>query len=350
MFARSFNLSSFKLTSALLVQEWRVQQFRTFIVTASPVIDPVQWKPTTPPADLLDQPGVFKKFPKELALSCSGCGFLGSYHFGVMMSFQKHAKELLSRVTRFAGASAGSLVATLMVVAPDKMEEGLNQLYEMADELVKLKLGALTPGYFLSERLASVVNRHLPEDVSGADGRLFISLTRQKDKTNRLVSKYPSREYLALCLNASCFIPIYRPATTPCRPLWTTRFVWGLDGQERGERAQKLEAPGRIALPPCIDGGFTNNLPLFDDLPTVTISPFAGSAMIAPRDHNRFQWELHFGTQGMRVNLQNVMRGAHSLFPPTREILQAYYELGHRDAMKFLLNNGILERTEGTEV
>ncbi|KAI6227259.1 Patatin-like phospholipase domain-containing protein 4 [Aphelenchoides fujianensis] len=319
-----FNLSSFKLTSALLVQEWRVQQFRTFIVAASPVIDPVQWKPTTPPADLLDQPGVFKKFPKELALSCSGCGFLGSYHFGVMMSFQKHAKELLSRVTRFAGASAGSLVATLMVVAPDKMEEGLNQLYEMADELVKLKLGALTPGYFLSERLASVVNCHLPEDVSGADGRLFISLTRQKDKTNRMISKYPSREYLALCLNASCFIPIYSSGYYAVPPV--------VDDE------------------PCIDGGFTNNLPLFDDLPTVTISPFAGSAMIAPRDQNRFQWELHFGTQGMRVNLQNVMRGAHSLFPPTREILQAYYELGHRDAMKFLLNNGILERTEGTEV
>lgn len=79
----------------------------------------------------------------------------------------------------------------------------------MADELHRLPLGALSPGFFLAERLGTIVNRYLPEDVSHADNRLFISITRQKDKSNRLVSHYTNKEYLARCLGASCFIPIY---------------------------------------------------------------------------------------------------------------------------------------------
>ncbi|KAI6204604.1 Patatin-like phospholipase domain-containing protein 4 [Aphelenchoides besseyi] len=296
---------------------------------------------TTPPVD----PDAPKKPPtdktdlqtKEVALSCSGCGFLGTYHFGVMIAFQKNGKDLLSRVTRFAGASAGSLIATLMVLAPDKLEDGLNQMYEMADELHALRLGALTPGYFLSERLFSVVNRHLPDDVSEANDRLFISLTRQKDKANLIVSNFPSRvspqfltvfillqEYLALCLNASCFIPIYSSGYYAIPPV--------------------------IDQEPCIDGGYTNNLPVFDDMQTITISPFSGSAIIAPQDENRFEWQLTLGTQIMKINMQNLTRGAHSLFPPTRTVLKAYYEMGFRDGLKFLMDNDLLERDEGTEV
>lgn len=79
----------------------------------------------------------------------------------------------------------------------------------MADELHRLPLGALSPGFFLAERLGTIVNRYLPEDVSHADNRLYISITKQKDKSNRLVSHYPTKEYLAQCLGASCFIPMY---------------------------------------------------------------------------------------------------------------------------------------------
>jgi hypothetical protein len=61
----------------------------------------------------------------------------------------------------------------------------------------------------LSERLGTIVNRYLPDDVTPANNKLFISLTRQKDKTNRLISQYPTKDYLARCLGASCFIPMY---------------------------------------------------------------------------------------------------------------------------------------------
>lgn len=33
-----------------------------------------------------------KQLPKEVAISCSGCGFLGTYHFGVMICFQRSAQ------------------------------------------------------------------------------------------------------------------------------------------------------------------------------------------------------------------------------------------------------------------
>lgn len=36
--------------------------------------------------------GVSNRLPNEFALSFSGCGFLGTYHFGVMICFQKNAK------------------------------------------------------------------------------------------------------------------------------------------------------------------------------------------------------------------------------------------------------------------
>lgn len=103
------------------------------------------------------------KLPKEVAISCSGwlssylhcldyfCSFqwfFGDLSFRCHDLFSKECKglscldifqsvfitfqELLSRVTRFAGASAGSLVSTLMVLSPDSLEDGLRQMYDVS--------------------------------------------------------------------------------------------------------------------------------------------------------------------------------------------------------------------------
>lgn len=45
-----------------------------------------------------------------------------------------------------------------------------------------------------------------------------------------------------------------------------------------------------------------------------------------------------------------MIRGAQALFPPNLEILRNYYEMGQRDAMKFLLDVGVLERQLGDAV
>ena len=86
----------------------------------------------------------------------------------------------MSQVTRVAGASVGSLVATLTVLCPEKLEESLALLYEVADELNSMTFGALTPGFYLNERIAGIAQRYLPEDISPAQNKLYISLTRNR--------------------------------------------------------------------------------------------------------------------------------------------------------------------------
>ncbi|KAI6192354.1 Patatin-like phospholipase domain-containing protein 4 [Aphelenchoides bicaudatus] len=240
----------------------------------------------------------------------------GNLSFWCNALFPKKCKgSSLKSHTFCRRSSAGSLISTLMVLAPDTLEDALQQM---------LPLGALSPGFFLAERLGTIVDRYLPTDVSPAKNRLYISITRQKDRKNRIVSSYPNRDYLARCLSASCFIPMYSSGY--------------------------YAAPPRIDDEPYIDGGYSNNLPIFDDIPTITVSPFSGSAMIGPQDRNIFEWRMTLGAQSMKVNMQNIVRGAHSLFPPTSNVLHAYYEMGYRDGLKFLLNNGLLERGEGTEL
>ncbi|VDO46196.1 unnamed protein product [Onchocerca flexuosa] len=58
----------------------------------------------------------------DIALSFSGCGFLGVYHFGVLQELNRDGKALMKRVKRCAGASAGSLAAALWTFLPDDAE------------------------------------------------------------------------------------------------------------------------------------------------------------------------------------------------------------------------------------
>ncbi|KAK6055979.1 hypothetical protein COOONC_06516 [Cooperia oncophora] len=111
---------------------------------------------------------------------------------------------------------------------------------------------------------------------------------------------------------ASCYIPMYSMGYGADPPV--------IDGQE------------------YIDGGYTNNLPDFEDVRTITISPFSGNAEISPSDNeNYFDWKMTVCNQTMNVNLQNIVRGAQALFPPSREVLEGYYEAGFKDAFRFLI-------------
>lgn len=59
---------------------------------------------------------------KHINLSFAACGFLGIYHLGAASALCRHGKKLLKEVKAFAGASAGSLVATVLLTAPEKIE------------------------------------------------------------------------------------------------------------------------------------------------------------------------------------------------------------------------------------
>lgn len=57
-----------------------------------------------------------------LNLSFAACGFLGIYHLGAAGAFLRHGDKLLGSLGACAGASAGALVAAVMITAPEKLE------------------------------------------------------------------------------------------------------------------------------------------------------------------------------------------------------------------------------------
>ncbi len=66
-----------------------------------------------------------------------------------------------------------------------------------------------------------------------------------------------------------------------------------------------------LSLQEYIDGGYSNNLPIFDDMETISISPFSGSAIIAPRDSSYFdgtvfEWKMRIGNQQLKVNFDGI--------------------------------------------
>uniref|UniRef100_A0A8R1IPE1 PNPLA domain-containing protein n=1 Tax=Caenorhabditis japonica TaxID=281687 RepID=A0A8R1IPE1_CAEJA len=145
----------------------------------------------------------------KIALSFSGSGFLGAYNFGAAKRLMQEDTKIAKKVDRFAGASAGSLVAAILVLAPEKIDASVETLYAMADEVNSKPFGAMTPGYYLNEELVKIVDDFLPKDVSRAEGTLHVSVTKLKTWENLIISRFDSREHLIKCLLASCYIPMY---------------------------------------------------------------------------------------------------------------------------------------------
>ncbi|CAJ0583440.1 unnamed protein product, partial [Mesorhabditis spiculigera] len=216
---------------------------------------------------------------KEVALSLSGCGFLGTYHIGAAVCLFRHGKMLMSKVKRIGGASAGSLVAALLVLHPERLHKGLATFYQMAIELHSLPMGALTPKYVLQDRLLQIVDDHIPNDISPAQNRLMVSLTSYEGKQNKLISKFHDRTHLIETLLASCYIP-----------------------------------------------GYSN----------ADIAPIDPAPWIYPMTFD-------FGKHLILANARNLVRGKHALFPPPLDQLRSYYKQGFTDAHTFLKVNKLTD-------
>ncbi|XP_067417107.1 patatin-like phospholipase domain-containing protein 4 isoform X2 [Emydura macquarii macquarii] len=147
---------------------------------------------------------------KHLNLSFAACGFLGIYHLGAASALYRHGKKLLKVVKAFAGASAGSLVATVLLTMPENIEECEAFTYKFAEEIRKLYFGAVTPGYDFMTRLRGGIESFLPSNAHEiAENRLYVSITNTKNGKNYLVSNFASREDLIKVLLASSFVPVY---------------------------------------------------------------------------------------------------------------------------------------------
>ncbi|KAM7177457.1 patatin-like phospholipase domain-containing protein 4 isoform 2-T5 [Macrochelys suwanniensis] len=300
---------------------------------------------------------------KHLNLSFAACGFLGIYHLGAASALCRHGKKLLKVVKAFAGASAGSLVATVLLTMPENIEfrtavlnpgsvapwgsmsrllevrepqalvprgaeapspwaelEGSSEeceefTYKFAEEIRKLYFGAVTPGYDFMTRLRAGIESFLPSNAHEiAENRLYVSITNTKNGKNYLVSNFASREDLIKVLLASSFVPVYA----------------GIKAVEyKGEK--------------WIDGGLTNGLPILPVGRTVTVSPFSGRLDICPQDKGHVDLYVKVAKQDLMLSVANLVRLNQALFPPSQKKMESLYQNGFDDAVHFLLKENWFE-------
>ncbi|XP_051560609.1 patatin-like phospholipase domain-containing protein 4 isoform X1 [Myxocyprinus asiaticus] len=187
-------------------------------------------------------------------LSFAAAGFLGVYHLGAIEAILRHGDKLLSSLKGCAGASAGSLVATIMITAPDKLQHCKEFTYRFARNVRRQRFGAVTPGYDFMLELREGIEEILPPNAHQlANERVHVSVTHSKTLKNTIVSNFTSREDLIQVLLASCFVPVYAGV----KPVEFQGQKW-------------------------IDGGFTDSLPILPMGRTITVSPFSGPQDISP--------------------------------------------------------------------
>lgn len=65
-----------------------------------------------------------------------------------------------------------------------------------------------------------------------------------------------------------------------------------------------------------VDGGISDNLPLYELKNTITVSPFSGESDICPQDSSTNIHELRVTNTSIQFNLRNLYRLSKALFPP----------------------------------
>ncbi|XP_075873597.1 patatin-like phospholipase domain-containing protein 4 [Nelusetta ayraudi] len=242
-----------------------------------------------------------------LNLSFCAAGFLGIYHLGAANAFLRHGDKLLGLLKAYAGASAGALIASLMVTAPDKLEEAKELIERLAENVRKRQFGAVVPGYNLMLALQQGMDTVLPSDAHLlASDRLHVSITDLSGR-NHLVSQFSSKDDLIAALLASSYLPFYA----------------GLNPVEfRGQK--------------WIDGGFTDSLPILPVGRTITVSPFAGLQDVCPVHRGRFTTQLRLANMNIMFSMENLKRLNQCLLPPTHGRMQSLYKGGFEDAVRFL--------------
>ncbi|XP_068446871.1 patatin-like phospholipase domain-containing protein 4 [Clinocottus analis] len=243
-----------------------------------------------------------------LNLSFAACGFLGIYHLGAVGAILRHGDKLLGSLRGCAGASAGALVAAVLITAPEKLENCKEFTYRFADSARQQRFGAVTPGYNFMLALREGIEEILPSEAhSLATDRLHVSITHSKSGKNHIISKFTSREELITALLASSYVPVYA----------------GLKPVEfRGQK--------------WIDGGFTDSLPILPTGRTITLSPFAGLQDVCPVHRGRFNTQLRLANIDIMFSMENIKRLNQALFPPSNRSMQSLCEDGFDDAVRFL--------------
>ena len=276
-------------------------------------------------------------------ISFAGCGFIGIYHVGVSACLSAYAPHLLQH--RILGSSAGTFhlvqpvshenitaqaasnsivlsfsgaLAGAALLGEVPLELMAKNVLEVAAQSSQHSLGAFSPRFSLANILMDGLERLLPDDIHiRASGRLFVSMTKISDRSNQLVSSFVSKQDLLEALRASSFVPFMSGWLPP-------RFRGNL----------------------VFDGGYSDNLPVFDDF-TITVSPFSGDASICPPDDAQIGSLLNLriphgpnnSSNSFSLSKENSMKLINAVVPPGVEGMEKLCSQGFQDAMRFL-NSG----------
>nr|XP_020470763.1 patatin-like phospholipase domain-containing protein 2 [Monopterus albus] len=235
---------------------------------------------------------------------------MATYQLGVAQCFLKYAPQILRTAPRVLGASAGSLVAAA-VVCKISLITMRDEMLHFAKQMKAFTLGPLNPSINVFHWLECLLHKHLPSDAHQlASGRLSVAMTRLIDGKRFIMSEFQTKEDVVQALLCSCFVPGY------C----------GL-------------------LPPSfkgvhyIDGGFSSIQPVSCSR-TLTVSPFSGEIDICPADTS-CTWDMVVNVVTFKVSKANGIRIINAVFPMNLEVLEQAYHRGYKDAIHFLLWNGV---------
>ncbi|CAB3372131.1 Hypothetical predicted protein [Cloeon dipterum] len=262
----------------------------------------------------------------RINLSFAGCGFLGIYHVGVAACLKKYAPQLL--LNKISGASAGA-IAGCCLLCNVPLCEITNDVLRVVSEARSRTLGPFSPTFNVQNILLEGLCKVLPDNAHEmCSGKLFISLTRAHDGKNVIVSEFSSKEELIQAVSASSYIPL----------------VFGPIPKFRGVR--------------YMDGGFTNNQPIFDQIftdsteRTATVSPFIGMSDICPINPNQYwlSWLnfsicVNLANTSIELSRQNLLRAMRILLPPNPQVLSEMCKQGFDDALRFLHRNNLINCT-----
>ncbi|XP_045408791.1 1-acylglycerol-3-phosphate O-acyltransferase PNPLA3 [Lemur catta] len=251
------------------------------------------------------------------SLSFSGCGFLGFYHIGATRCLSERAPHLLRDARMFFGASSGALhcVSYISGMSLDLILQILMDLVRMAR---RKNIGVFHPSFNVTKHIRDNLYKYLPADAHKLiSGKVCISLTRVSDGKNVLVSDFHSKDEVVDALLCSTFIPFYSGFIPPTF---------------RGVR--------------YIDGGGSDNLPLFDAKTTITVSPFYGEFDICPKTRSTNFLHVYFNTMNMRICSANIYLLFRVICPADPKVLGELCLRGYLDALRFLEENGICDRPQ----
>ena len=93
---------------------------------------------------------------------------------------------------------------------------------------------------------------------------------------------------------------------------------------------------------PYLDGGFSNNQPVLNELCTIRISPFAGGSHISPNDgenegSNSRPFIKKWGGEVLNLSSTNMKRLYEAMMPP--DDLNSLYNAGYEHTDTFLVSS-----------